>query len=78
MHVTNIYQAKTNLSKLVQLAIQGQEIIISKAGNPVAKLIPYVEQPTKRKAGSFKNKIWISDDFDQENSQINQMFYGKD
>lgn len=58
----NIYQAKTQLSKLVDEAAQGEEIIIAKAGKPVAKLVPLATQESK--PGSLKGKIWLAEDFD--------------
>lgn len=60
----NIFEAKTQLSKLIELVEQGQEIVIARAGKPVARLTQY--QPTKKplKFGLLKGKIWIADDFD--------------
>ena len=65
MYQINIHQAKTHLSKLVEEAAQGEEIIIAKAGKPMAKLVALeqtVQQP--RKPGNLKGQIWMSDDFD--------------
>lgn len=64
MKKTNLHEAKTNLSKLVELVLKGQEVIICKAGHPVAKLVPF--QPTKkvRKPGALKGQITIKKDFD--------------
>ena len=61
----NIHDAKTNLSKLIKLAIEGEEVIIAKAGKPVAKLIPFVEKSTERKLGFLKGKIELRDDIDE-------------
>jgi prevent-host-death family protein len=59
------HEAKTNFSKLVDRAAAGEEIIIGKAGKPVARLVPYKEPPpAKRKPGAWKGKLWISPDFD--------------
>lgn len=59
----NLYEAKTQLSALVDEAAAGKEIIIAKNGKPMAKLVPLRERPL-RKPGRFKDKIWMSDDFD--------------
>ena len=59
----NLYEAKTQLSSLVDQAAAGAEIIIAKNGKPMAKLVPFRERPL-RKPGRFKGKIWISKDFD--------------
>jgi prevent-host-death family protein len=66
MKTVNIHAAKTQLSKLVEEAAAGEEIIIAKAGKPVARLMA-LEGGGKRFAstlGMLKGKIWISDDFD--------------
>ncbi|MBX9811434.1 MAG: type II toxin-antitoxin system prevent-host-death family antitoxin [Burkholderiales bacterium] len=65
MHKVNIHEAKTQLSRLVEIAAGGEEIIIAKAGKPVAKLGPLSKPSRKaRKPGGLKGKIWIAEDFD--------------
>ena len=59
----NIYEAKSNFSKLINQAIAGEEIIIAKSGKPVAKLVPFEKPLRNRKPGSAKGKIIIYDDF---------------
>ena len=66
MHVTNIHEAKTHLSRLVEQVAKGKEIIIGKAGKPMAKLVPYLEKKEPRKPGRLKGKIWMSDDFNDD------------
>ncbi len=65
MTMVNIHQAKTNFSKLVDAVMQGEEIIIAKAGKPAAKLVPIISTKTKRKPGALKGKIRIAADFDE-------------
>ena len=60
----NIYEAKTHLSKLVDRAAAGENIIIAKAGRPVARLVPLEKKPPLRVPGRLKGKIWIAPDFD--------------
>lgn len=60
----NLYEAKTQLSSLVDKAAEGEEIIIAKNGEPMAKLVPF-KDPIRRKPGRLKGKIWISKDFDK-------------
>lgn len=60
----NIHEAKTNLSKLLTRVKEGEEIIIAKAGKPVARLVPVAERPAKRIPGSAKGRVCISPDFD--------------
>jgi len=78
MTVTNIHEAKTHFSKLLERVAAGEEIVIGKAGKPVAKLVPYKEPaPPKRKPGAWKGKVWISPDFDAYDKEIEAMFYGE-
>ena len=58
----NLYDAKTQLSALVERAAAGAEIIIAKGGKPMAKLVPF-RQTTRRKPGSGRKNIWIAKDF---------------
>ncbi len=59
----NIHYTKTHLSELVELALQGEEIILAKAGKPLLKLVPIEKKPI-RKPGRLAGKISFSDDFD--------------
>ncbi len=63
MHIVNIHKAKNWLSQLVDTAGQGEEIVITKKGKPVARLCALTKK-SKRKPGLFKGKMWIADDFD--------------
>jgi prevent-host-death family protein len=77
--MTNIHEAKTNLSRLIERVLQGEEIIISRAGKPVAKLVPYSKSGGKRKpGGSWKGKIRMSKDFDKLPRDWMDAFYGKE
>ena len=63
-HVYNLYEAKTHLSQLVERAAKGEEILIAKAGVPLAKLVPALKPKRKRKPGGWEGKIHIAADFD--------------
>ena len=65
MRQINIHEAKTHLSRLVEDAAGGEEIVIAKAGKPIARLVP-LPQPERRvpKLGTMKGKIWMADDWD--------------
>jgi prevent-host-death family protein len=63
LRTINLYEAKTQLSSLVEEAAAGAEIIIAKAGKPRARLVP-VRAKTPRRPGSAKGKVWIAADFD--------------
>jgi len=60
----NIHEAKTQLSRLVEEAAAGQEIVIAKAGKPVAKLSPLAQRRAPRKLGLLKGKLRLTEDFD--------------
>ena len=64
MRTINIHAAKTQLSRLVDDAAAGEEIIIAKAGKPVARLCPLAAAPKKRVLGRLRGKIIVPDDFD--------------
>jgi prevent-host-death family protein len=64
MRQVNIHEAKTHLSRLVEEAARGDEIIIAKAGKPVARLVAVDGDTAPRHPGLLKGKIWIADDFD--------------
>ena len=70
MKKTNLHEAKTNLSKLVELAIHGEEIIICKAGTPVAKLVAINDIKKNRIPGDWAGKVKIKADFDELPSDI--------
>lgn len=77
MQLVNIHNAKTNLSKLIEKVLAGEDVTLAKAGKPVAKIVAYKEKVKPRKLGLLKGKIWISDDFNEEDKEINKMFYGE-
>ena len=63
--IYNLYEAKTQLSRLVNRAAAGDEILIAKAGVPLAKLVPLASAPKKRRRpGGWKGRVRIAGDFD--------------
>ena len=62
--IYNLYEAKTALSKLVDRAAEGEEIIIAKAGKPLARLVPFGDVRERRRPGFWKGRVRIGDDFD--------------
>ena len=62
--VVNLYQAKTSLSRLVDRAAAGEEIIIAKAGKPMAKLVSAGRPVRRRKPGGWKGRVVIRKDFE--------------
>ena len=75
----NLYEAKTHLSRLIEEASSGSEIIIAKAGKPKARLVPIEKPRMKRRPGVWKGQIWIADDFDDDlPSDVLAGFLGED
>ncbi len=60
----NMHDAKTHLSQLAERAANGEEIVIARNGRPLAKLVSYEEPRKPRRLGLWKDKVWMSDDFD--------------
>jgi prevent-host-death family protein len=73
----NVHEAKTQLSRLLERVERGEEIVIARAGKPVAKLIPYTAAKEPRKPGGWEGKVWIADDFDELPEEIMAAFRGE-
>jgi prevent-host-death family protein len=82
----NIHEAKTTLSKLIERALAGEEVVIAKAGKPLVTLRPVeaaVEadaKPTRRILGAMRGEFWFADDWDspETNAEIERLFYEGD
>jgi len=64
MKAVNVHEAKTHLSRLLSRVAGGEEIVISKAGKPVAKLVPLSDSRREQSMGMDRGRAWISEDFD--------------
>ena len=72
----NIHEAKTHLSRLLERVALGEEVVIAKAGKPVAKLVPINLSPKTRIIGSAKGEFVVPDDFnDPLPKEIEDLFY---
>ncbi|MEP0367249.1 MAG: type II toxin-antitoxin system Phd/YefM family antitoxin [Cyclobacteriaceae bacterium] len=78
MKIYNIGFAKSKLSALVEMALEGKEVIIGKRNKPLIRLSP-VNDPKlqERKGGYLKGEIWIADDFNESNDEVIAAFEGK-
>ena len=74
MIVNTVTEAKAHLSSLLDRVCRGEEVIISRAGKPVAILKPYDATKRPRKPGALRGKIQIADDFDSLTPEIEEMF----
>ena len=77
MQINNIHQAKTQLSKLIERVLQGEEVVICKAGKPVAKLVQYEQNCEVHTGGQWRGKVKIADDFDQLPEELTAAFKGE-
>ncbi len=73
--IINVSEAKTNLSKLIDMAYHGEEVIIAKNNLPLVELVAHKPKP-KRKLGLLKGQINIPENFMDEDEEIDAMFYG--
>ena len=79
MVITNISEAKATLSKLIERVRGGEEVIIGKAGKPVARLVPHRPDESPRTlGGSWKGRVVIADDFDDLPEDLARAFAGED
>ncbi len=76
--IVNVHAAKTHLSRLLERAEAGEEIVIGRAGKPIAKLVPYHAERPKRVFGLLKGQIVVHGDFDADNEEIAAEFYRDD
>jgi prevent-host-death family protein len=74
----NVYEAKTHLSQLLDRAAAGEEIVIARAGRPVARLVALAEpSPRRRVPGAWRGKVTIADDFDDLPAEVDAAFRGE-
>lgn len=74
----NIHEAKTHLSRLVERVEAGEEVVIARAGRPVARLVPIERRTRPRVLGSLRGQIWVAPDWDSPavNAEIARDFEG--
>jgi len=66
----NVHEAKTHLSKLLERVEAGEEIVVARAGRPVARLVPHQPARARRQPGSAKGRVEILPGFDEYDEQI--------
>ncbi len=64
MQTVNIHAAKTNLSHLLEAVVRGEEVVIARAGTPIARLVPYEPKTERRRLGTLAGTFTVPDDFD--------------
>ncbi len=78
MRPVNVHDAKTHLSRLLARAEAGQEIVIARAGRPVAKLVPLRPRRARRRLGLWAGEGWIAPDFDETPEALVKLFEGRE
>ena len=78
MQITDIQKAKTQFSRLISLALAGEEVQIGRDGKPLVRLVPIVPDSLPRQGGQLTGKIWIADNFDSSDSEIEKRFDGEE
>ncbi|GLY20123.1 type II toxin-antitoxin system Phd/YefM family antitoxin [Kineosporia rhizophila] len=72
--MVNIHEAKTHLSRLLEAVERGEDVIIARAGKPVARLVPVRPRGTRR-PGAWKGRVVISEDFDEMPPEVMAAFH---
>ena len=70
--IVNMHKAKTTLSRLVERALAGEEVIIARDGTPLVRLVPVPQKPEKRVPGRSKGRIRVSPDFEFTDAEIDE------
>jgi prevent-host-death family protein len=72
--VVNMHQAKSSLSRLVERALAGEDVVIARNGEPLVKLVPIPKERKQRMPGRLKGKIWMAPDFELTDAEIEELF----
>ena len=76
--IVNMHEAKTTLSRLVDRAMKGEEIIVAKAGRPMVTLVPVAKRDRPRRPGRWKGRVWMARDFNMLPPEWLDAFEGKE
>ncbi len=72
----NVHEAKTHLSKLLEAVEAGEDVVIARAGKPIARLVPVATRTAPRTPGSWRGRVFIADDFDETPEELIVAFRG--
>lgn len=70
----NMHQAKSTLSRLVERALAGEDVVIARNGEPLVRLVPVPKERKLRIPGRLKGKVWIGPDFEFTEEEIKELF----
>lgn len=77
-HTVTVTEAKTQLSSLIERVTGGEDIVIRRGRRPVAKLIAYSPSAKRRTPGDLAGQIWMSDDFNAPDEELERLFGTRD
>lgn len=77
MTQVNVHEAKTHLSRLLERVEDGEEIVIARAGRPIARLVPYGARPAQRTPGAWRGLVVLAPDFDELTDELHAAFRGE-
>ena len=72
----NVHEAQTHLSRLLEAVEAGEDVVIARAGKPIARLVPVVARLEARTPGSWRGRVVIADDFDETPEELIVAFHG--
>ncbi len=72
----NVHEAKTHLSRLLEAVEAGEDVVIARAGEPIARLVAVSARTQPRTPGSWRGRLVIADDFDQTPPELIAAFHG--
>lgn len=75
MAVVNIHEAKSQLSRLLARVASGEEIVIARAGRPIARIVPFLDGKKGRTSGRYSGQGYIAEDFDAPLRDLEDDFY---
>lgn len=77
MTIVNVHQAKSQLSKLMEQAESGEEVVIARAGKPAVRLVAFTVPGQERKAGVWRGQVTVAEDFDVLPDDLMAAFEGR-
>ena len=72
--VVNMHQAKSSLSRLVERALAGEDVVIARNGEPLVRLVPIPKKREPRVPGRYKGKVWMAPDLEFTDAEIEELF----
>jgi prevent-host-death family protein len=76
METVNVHEAKTHLSRLLEAVERGEDVVIARAGRPVARLVAVAASARSREPGAWRGRVMVADDFDETPEDVITAFHG--